>query len=515
MKCKYIIWFSAMIVGLGLSSCKENLLQEITELNLDRALSPTELTAQIVDRTNVRLNWRRVSNAESYNIEIFDNAQFSGTAAATADGVTMDQLPYTISGLEGETIYYVRVQAIGEAINESKWISATFTTDTEQIFNEIDAETLTAESVTLSWPSGEMATEIILTPGDIRHTVTPAEVDAGSVTITGLFSDETYTATLKNGEKTRGTISFTTLLGEGVIKISPEEDLAAVVAAAEEGAILALEPGAYIVNDDLTIKKTITLQGYKPNDKPVIQGAILRISNNAGLTLKDLVLDATGGASDQTVIYNDDDLQSPYGDFVMQDCEVKNYVKGIFYASKKARVLSVTFRNNVIHNIECDGGDFIDFRHGMADKLDFVNNTVYNSAAARDLFRMDSDGSTNFPGVSSQVTISQNTFYNVVSNNSRRYLYIRHANHSISFTKNLIVGSEGYYTNQGATTITALSGNNYHNAPNFTASSVSNAQNDTGNYTSLNPEFTNPEEGDFTVNNLDLKLNGVGAARWR
>src|SRR5690606_12906112 len=170
---------------------------------------------------------------------------------------------------------------------------------------------------------------------------------------------------------------------------------------------------------------------------------------------------------------------------------------------------------NIIHNIECDGGDFIDFRDGMADKLDFVDNTVYNSAAARDLFRMDSNGSTNFPGVASQVNISQNTFYNVINNNTKRYLYVRHANHSISFTKNLIVASEGYYTNQGATTITTLSGNNYHNAPNFTASTQSNAQNDGGNYTYLKPEFSYPENVVFTVNNLDLKLNGNGAARWR
>src|SRR5690606_27211845 len=246
-------------------------------------------------------------------------------------------------------------------------------------------------------------------------------------------------------------------------------------------------------NDNIGIDKTITLQGYRPNDKPVIQGAIVRISKNAGLTLKDLILDATGGASDQTIVYEDDDLVNPYGDFLMQDCEVKNYVKGIFYVNKKARIPSAIFRNNIIHDIECDGGDFIDFRSGIADVFEFVDNTVYNSAAPRDLFQMDSGGSSNFSTVKSKITITQNTFYNTTNNSGKRYLYIRLANNSISFTKNLIVESEGYYTNQSATTITTLSGNNYHNAPNFTASTQSNAQNDGGNYTSLNPEFTDPE----------------------
>lgn len=512
MKCKYIVWFSAMILGLNFSSCSENLLEEITELNLDRALSPTDLTAQVVDRTNVRLNWRRVSNAQSYNVEIFDNAEFSGTAAATADGITMDQLPYTITGLEGETIYYVRVQAIGEEIRESKWISATFTTDVEQILNEVDAETLTAQSVTLTWPAGEVATEIILMPGDIRHPVTSAEIAAGSVTITGLSSDVTYTATLKNGEKTRGIVSFTTLLGEGVIKVTAEDDLLKVIAEAEAGAILAIEPGTYSIKGDIVIDKTLTVQGYRPSDKPIIQGAVFKVSKSAGLTLKDLSLDGLGG--DQAVVY-DEDLDESYADFLMQDCKVSNYLKGVFYVNKKARIPSVVFKNNIIYDIECNGGDFIDFRKGIADEFIFVDNTVYNSAAARDLFRMDAGGSDNFGSVESKITITQNTFYNTIKNNGKRYLYIRLANNSISFTKNLIVASEGYYANQSATNITELSDNNYHNAPNFTASSVSNAQNDTGNYTSLNPEFTDPENGDFTVNNLDLKLNGIGAARWR
>lgn len=514
MKCKYIIWFSAMMVGLGLSSCKENLLQEITELNLDRALSPTELTAQVVDRLNVRLNWRRVSNAKSYNVEIFDNAEFSGTAAATVDGVTMDQLPYTISGLESETIYYVRVQAIGEEIRESKWISGTFTTDVEQILSEVDAEMLTAESATLTWPAGEIATEIILAPGDIRHAVTSAEIAAGSATITGLLSDVTYTATLKNGEKTRGIVSFTTLLGEGVIKVTAEEDLAAVIAAAEGGAILALEPGTYTIEGtSLTIDKTITLQGLKPSDKPIVEGVVLKVSNNAGLILKDLILDGLGG--DQAVVYDEDDLLNPYGDFLMENCEVKNYLKGLYYVNKKARIPSAVFKNNIIYDIECDGGEFIDFRSGIADLFDFSNNTVYNSGNVRDFFRMDAPGSNNFPSVKSLLNFSNNTFYNVNNRSGGRFLYIRLANHEITFTKNIIAVSDGGFTNQSATTLTSMSGNNYYDATTYYNTSTSNIKTDIGPYTTLDPGFANPSEGDFTVNNLDLKLNGIGATRWR
>src|SRR5690606_11758705 len=361
----------------------------------------------------------------------------------------------------------------------------------------------------------ELVTSVVLMPGEIEHRVSSADAEAGTTTIVGLESDVTYTATLMNEDKRRGVMVFTTLLGgPGVTKVTTSDNLAAVIAAAADGAVFAIEPGTYVINDKIEINKNISVRGYKPHKKPVIQGAIFRVTKNAALTLRDLSLDGTGGGSDQTVVYNED-LDSPYGAFLMQNCEVKKYVKGIFYVNKKARIPSVTFTNNLIHDIECNEGDFIDFRKGIADEFIFVDNTVYNSAAARDLFRMDAGGSDNFDSVESKITISSNTFYKAVSNNGKRYLYIRLANHSISFTKNLIVESEGYDTNQGATTITELSGNNYHNAPNFTASTQSNAQNDSGNYTSLNPEFTDPENGDFTVNNLDLKLNGIGAARWR
>src|SRR5690606_29562695 len=127
---------------------------------------------------------------------------------------------------------------------------------------------------------------------------------------------------------------------------------------------------------------------------------------------------------------------------LMQDCKVSNYLKGVFYVNKKARIPSVVFKNNIIYDIECNGGDFIDFRKGIADVFTFVDNTVYNSAAARDLFRMDAnDGSKNFPMVDSKITISQNTFYNTINDASKRYLYIRLTKHSITFSKNLIVAS--------------------------------------------------------------------------
>lgn len=500
--------------SMGFTGCKDDLLTEITTLDVPRAFSPTELEAIVVEKTGVRLNWRAVSNADSYRIELFENADFSGTPARTIDNINFEQLPYTVSGLSGETLYSVRVKAIGTGVDDSKWVSGTFSTEAEQIFQNINLETLTATSVTLNWPAGETASTITLSPGNITHTVTSGEIAAGEATISGLSPETAYTAKLMNGAKVRGTMTFTTLLDlGGAIAVNPGDDLVTMVANASAGDVFALMPGTYNVNADLIVSKSISIKGAKPASKPVINGLVFKIKGNAGLSLKDLTLIGAGATTSNQAIIYDEASDNAYGALAVQDCDIQNYDKGLMYVNVKARIEAVTFSGNIIKNITGNGGDFIDFRNGLANTFLFENNTVYNSVEARDLFRMDGGGSTNFPGVTSVITIRTNTFFGVSKAN--RFLYIRLASHQIHFTKNLIAETNGYYTNQPLTTITTMANNNYFNAPNFTGSTTSNAKNDTGTFTTLNPGFTNASAGDFTISNVDLKANAIGDPRWR
>lgn len=501
---------------LSFSGCKDDLLEEIKTINLDRVLSPTELNARIVNKTNVRLEWKAVTNADSYVVEVFDNPEFSGSPIKAISDIAFSQLPYTITGLAGETEYSVRVKAVGVDIDDSKWVTASITTDAEQIFQPVNLETLAATSAVLNWPAGEAATSIILTPGNISHTVTSAEVAAGQATISGLTGETAYTAKLMNGAKVRGTITFTTTIDlGGAIAVSPEDDLAALLTNAEGGEVFALLPGTYDILTEVTISKSLSIKGAKPTDKPIVNGLVLKVKGNAGLSLKDLVLNGPNSANTNQMIIYDEDSTTPYAALSVQDSEIKNYGKGIMYVNKKALIESVTFSGNTIHSIEGNGGDFIDFRTGLAKSLLFENNTVYNSVLARDLFRMDGGGSTNFPGITSAITIRTNTFNNVSIGASNRFLYIRLASHTINFSKNIIANSGGYYSNQPLTTITTMANNNYFAAPNFTTSTTSNAKNDAGPFTTLDPGFANAATGNFTVTNEDLKLNGIGAPKWR
>ncbi|ODT35860.1 MAG: DUF5123 domain-containing protein [Niabella sp. SCN 42-15] len=500
--------------SLLLAGCSKNVKDEITSLNFSRLMSPSGVTAVVVNRTSVRLNWNKVTKAQGYAIEFFNNGtmDFSGTPVRTVSNVAPDAMPYTVPGLVGETTYSVRIKAVGEGVDDSKWSAATFTTDAEQIFLPVDPNDIQAKQVTLRWQAGQTATQIVLQPGNITHTVTPSEIANGVAVITGLTPETAYTAKLLSGVSTRGTATFSTLIDlGGAIQVNPGDDLTAILQAANAGDVFALMPGEYITQD-IAITKSIAIKGARPADKPVLKGTIFRISDNAGLELKDLILDGTGALNDnQAIIYSAGSVFAPLS---IEDCTIKNYVKGIIYVNSATRISSVVYKGNIIQDIQCNGGDFIDFRNGLADKFDFINNTVSNSATARDFFRMDAGGTTNFPGVRSVITINNNTFFNICQGTSNRVLYIRLANgsHEIKFNKNIIAGSNGQFTNQSATNVTERGNNNYFQAPNYYSTSVTNS--DRGVYTTLDPGFANPATGNFTVSNIELKAAGIGDPRW-
>ncbi len=515
---KKIIKYATYIVGLGfvssLASCSDDILAEITTLETSRLFSPTDIEARVVNRVDVRLTWKAVSKAKSYEIEFFEgeNPDFSGTPVHKLSDVTYEQNPYTFTGLVGETTYTVRIRAVGDDIADSKWTTASFTTDPEQIFQPVDLAEVEAYSVTLRWTPGETADQIVLEPGNIQYTVTSSDITTGVALITGLTPETEYTARLVRNGKTRGTATFKTILDlGGAIAVEPEDDLTTLIANASNGDVFALMPGEYNVQD-LNVNASISIKAAKPTEKPTLIGSVFRIGGGAALTLENLVLDGTGANNDnQTIIYE----AGTYGDLKIDHCLISNYVKGAMYVNNATLIESVTITNTIYHDIECSGGDFIDFRNGMTKHFNFINNTVYNSAFARDLFRMDAGGSGNFPAEQSLINISNNTFNNVSNGNSRRFLYIRLASHQITFNKNIIANTQGYYSNQPTTTITAMSNNNYFNAPNFTASTQSNAKNDTGTYTTFDPGFANSGDGNFTISHEELIFQGIGDQRWR
>ena len=512
-KWKYII--GCLLLGAA-ASCSDA-PDELTSVDYDRLFSPTSLDYQVRNRVDCIVKWNAVANATSYVVELYEGETL-GETPVRVDEVTEPTLTY--EGLSGETHYFIRVKAVGEAITESKWTETTFETDAEQIFEQVANADLEAKQVTLRWLAGEEADIITLTPGDIVYTLTPEDIAAGAATITGLTPETKYTAVMTRGEKTRGTMTFTTPMDlGGATLLTPDMDFVAALEGAEDGAVFALQPGTYVIPDDvqavgkLAVSKSITLNAIEADNKPVINGCIT-LNAGASFSATNIVFDGTGTDGSQAFDWKD---EGTYDHLTLNGCEVRNYAKGFFYLNVAALVNTITIDNCLIHGIECDGGDLFDSRAGAYNSFTLSNSTVWNSCAGRDFIRFD-DASGSFAGVTPVITVTNCTLDGCSNSSSRRLFYVRFKGNTITFTNNLVSNMPDCgrgFSDNSATAVPTFSNNNYWNTKNLVSEGgEGKAQFFDADGTTLDPGYKDAANGDFTLTNEDLSYEQIGDPRW-
>ncbi len=522
--------------SLGFTSCSDP-AEEITELSLDRLLSPIDIEAKNITVDGATINWKATQGATRYKVEIFadDSLKFAGEPFETVitTGTTTDFVLLTY-----DTDYSVRVFAIDEngVKPDSKGSSVYFRTSAQQILSNPKETDILDTSVDLKWAEGETNVSILeLTSADgkvITYNLTAEDIANGKATVTGLAPETEYTAKLyyvANGvKKQRGNRTFKTIMSlEGAIVVSEGDNLASIIAEAEAGSVIALRTGTYELNTNdegktgaAKVNNTIKVQSIYPTSPAKIMGRF-EIYGGAGLELGQVKIDGSNNATtDQIVNYKE---AGTYAPLYIHDCDITSPAgKGLIYVNVAADIESVTYKNNVIHDVICDGGDAFDFRAGAARSFVFQNNTVYNVATMpRDVFRMDAGGNTVVP--SGTIEITNNTFDNV-GGSGKRLLYIRLGeNFPITFKNNVVSNTQVYISNQsttclgqdakaeGATTVDITSkaqvaDNNYFNAPNMTASSTANAINDKTGATSIDPKY----DSAFNITSEELIKNKIG-----
>lgn len=518
---KYLLGLATIIT---VSSCSDQ-MDEITSLILDRNYAPVELTAKVVNKTNVKLTWVK-SNADSYTIEVFqdDSLTFAGTPVKTITNIQASDIPYTVNSLQGETNYSFRVKAVTKdnASRDSKWSTAYVETEAENILSAVNEETdITATTVTLNWPAGQTATSIVATNNDsfasnvITHTITADEIAAGKATISGLTPETNYTLKLYNTTKTRGTVKVKTAIDlGGATLVKAGSDLKTCIDNANDGDVLALMPGTYPINTidgNMPLNKSIAIKSVRSYDKAIIQGGF-QLSNGAALSLTQLVLD---GNNNTTIKYVADyKTAGKFGDLTIEGCDVKGYTGGVYYVNIAADITNLKINNSIIHNIST-ASDFMDCRLGAIHNLTFTNNTVY-AISCRDFFRYDNKASS-FPGVTPYINVDHNTLDGLGSVN-KGVFYVRFMGTSIAFTNNIVSNSTGLFCKFAPTSIPNFSGNNYYNSPNFVEATDDKTNvgitvyDNTG--TSYNPSYADYANHDFTVKSEDLKSSKTGDPRW-
>lgn len=481
---------------------------ELTSVDYDRLFSPTELETRVRNQVDVTVSWNTVNKATSYTVELYQGTAATETPMKT-DEVTDATITY--EGLLGETDYYVRVKALGEAIPESKWVGATFTTGTEQIFQAVANDDIEATRVTLRWPAGETATTITLTPGDITYHITPEDIAAGAATIDGLTPETDYTAVMKNGTSTRGTVSFKTAIDlGGKTPVEAGADLAQALEAAQDGDQLVLLGTSYELGE-YALTKSLSIASYDRANKAVIKGRFTVATAVGSLTLTDLVFD---GAGETDNLLELTDAAANLGTLTLEGCEVRNTTKHILYNNKKGTFGTIAINNTLIDGIANNAGDGFDLRGGALTALTVTNSTLSNGI--RSLVRCQ---------VPAAVTFRNCTFYNLCTiddGNNTGLFRVEKDGSTLTVENCLFYGiglanptnaNSGVWARADKLKAAETYGNNYYfNCPNLWGNA--HADDHASVATEADPKFADAAGGDFTLGNEDLTYRNVGDPRW-
>lgn len=517
-------------ISLFFVACDDNIDPEVTELKTERAFSPSNLEAKVLNDVNARLVWDNRDNVSSYTVEFYTdtiNITEDNLYDAVSD-ILPENLPYTYDGLPGDTAIYARVKAISsfEGSEVSKWSSVIFETSAENVF---DDPTLGGEEVTLNWTPEIKVTYFVYNEVggvEIRRDLTAEEINAGAAVITGLTFDTKYLAKIYNGSVKRGKVDFSTL-PDGVV-LTKESNIVDAIAEAEDGETFILDGGVYETSQGtITIDKNVSFIAHHADNRPKLNVQFVVGDNVTGDVLIsgiDFVANYANAEGDQQL---DAGIQikpadgATLGNVTVDNCTFTGHKKSLMTASDgKFSVKSVTINNCIITNLNSNGGDFIDIRTAFIETITITNNTFNNCAynanvKPREFVRYDGSSKSNAydDGINTPtIILENNTLYKCSifsEEKGGRLFYVRWENTSevISCKNNIFYEMTlvDYYTDAGKAVLKL--GNNYY----YKAAVLLG---DDSSGTEADPVFADPDNGDFTVSNLDVVADAAGDPRW-
>lgn len=219
---------SMMALALSATSCTDGndwdvdgSLSRLFGLNGDKITVETAETSATV--TFSAFTSKAVPSPEYYVFEVSKDSLYEGVENANiikfGEDKTLTSSPVVLSGLDGDSKYYMRVKAMSSTANESKWVyykdGSSFKTKAEQIFNNVEATDLFEDHVNLSWTPGAEVTHITYANANDEENIqtinlTDEEKAAGKYTLAGLQPTSTYTITIYKNDVKRGQLQITT-----------------------------------------------------------------------------------------------------------------------------------------------------------------------------------------------------------------------------------------------------------------------------------------------------------------
>ena len=451
---------SMMALTLSATSCTDGndwdvdgSLSRLFGLNGDKITVETAETSATV--TFSAFTSKAVPSPEYYVFEVSKDSLYEGVENANiikfGEDKTLTSSPVVLSGLDGDSKYYMRVKAMSSTANESKWVyykdGSSFKTKAEQIFNNVEATDLFEDHVNLSWTPGAEVTHITYAnANDVENiqtiNLTDEEKAAGKYTLSGLQPTSTYTITIYKNDVKRGQLQVTTpaampaanfkyslasdvtVISQDLIDEIAEKAKAAAGNETNYSATIGIPAGAkvalYGTNDsdggktNVTIPDgmSVTFFGLAGGETPTI--TLDKNFDIAGshtyIKFQNVKLEENGAG-----YFINQNKACTVSEFTLEDCEVSN-VKTSFFRiqGKDAKSIGkLTLKNSIFTNL-CAGYGFIHIDAGSgAGHLDNVeiDGCTFNSICVTGKVFIFSK-KTNMQ----DITIKNSTFYNCNGN---------------------------------------------------------------------------------------------------
>lgn len=451
---------SMMALALSATSCTDGndwdvdgSLSRLFGLNGDKITVETAETSATV--TFSAFTSKTVPAPEYYVFEVSKDSLYEGVENANiikfGEDKSLTSSPVVLSGLDGDSKYYMRVKAMSSTSNESKWVyykdGSSFKTKAEQIFNNVEATDLFEDHVNLSWTPGAEVTHITYAnANDVENiqtiNLTDEQKAAGKYTLSGLQPTSTYTITIYKNDVKRGQLQVTTpaampaanfkyslasdvtVISQDLIDEIAEKAKAAAGNETNYSATIGIPAGAkvalYGTNDsdggktNVTIPDgmSVTFFGLAGGETPTI--TLDKNFDIAGshtyIKFQNVKLEENGAG-----YFINQNKACTVSEFTLEDCEVSN-VKTSFFRiqGKDAKSIGkLTLKNCIFTNL-CAGYGFIHIDAGSgAGHLDNVeiDGCTFNSICVTGKVFIFSK-KTNMQ----DITIKNSTFYNCNGN---------------------------------------------------------------------------------------------------
>ena len=496
--------------------------------------------------TEATLEFKTVKGAEYYLIEVskdtlYNDIEMGSTATSIIYGEdkSIKESPYTMTGLDSSTKYYLRLKAMSGNTPESKWSylsDYSFKTKSEQIFEEISTADLTENSVVLHWLANAEVTKLEILKGEevkVTKDLTNDNeaVTNGTITIDGLEAQTNYTAKIYKDNVVRGTIGFTTFAAvpsaDLVYRMTADENLSnellAEITAQCEGTSITIAMPAGTTNKygealELADGYSYTFFGIAGEKKPVIAISTITLKNNALIKFQNVELNADGINAEGTAKTNEyiinQSAAAVVDNITFEDCDIIGFKNSIvrIHSSSSIEFKKVVFNGCYIKGQNLASKYYV--LHNNSGKFGEVeyNNTTFDCTGYRGLFYSENKDCTS-------INITDCTIYNIPA--SGQYV-IDFKSTDNGATNGIIINNTIFAKVQDASAAKGIRSNSVQTFDNvWTTNDFKLTGNQfSGTVTAFDGTstdlFENPAAGDFTIKSYNFggRLN-AGAIKWR